>query len=127
METVGNKMAAYSETGTSANIGILNREVVYAKVLWRIVPFLLICYLICRIDTAIVGYAKLQFVTQLHFTESLYGFGAGIFYLGYAIFEVPSNLYMDRFGVRRTLLRIMLLWGAATVAMLFMRTGLHFV
>src|SRR3954470_10130506 len=106
---------------------LLPRDVVYAKVLWRTIPFLLLCYLICRVDTAIVGYAKLQFVEQLHFNETIYGLGAGIFYLGYAMFEVPSNLYMDKYGVRRTLLRIMVLWGAVTVGMLFMKTAGQFV
>src|SRR6185312_7828717 len=101
--------------------GALDRDDVYRRVLWKIVPFLLVGYLICRIDTAIVGYAKLEFVRQLHFSEAVYGFGAGVFYLGYALCEVPSNLYLERYGVRRTLLRIMTLWGAITVAMMFMR------
>lgn len=117
---------------TAANVsaplvdGSAARDRLYRKIELRIVPFLLVCYMICRLDTASFGYAKLQFVAQLGFTEAVYGFGAGLFYLGYALFEIPSNLYMHRYGIRRLLIRIMVLWGLVTMAAMFMRTSTHF-
>src|ERR1700730_5481344 len=83
----------------------------YRKIYWRIIPFLMLCYLIAFVDRSNIGFAKLQFVKDLGFTEAVYGFGAGIFYLGYILLEVPSNLILEKIGVRKTLLRIMVVWG----------------
>jgi sugar phosphate permease len=71
------------------------------------------------IDRLNVGYAKLQFMADLHFDESVFGIAAGSLYLGYILFEIPSNLMLQRIGLRRTLLRIMALWGLFTMAMAF--------
>ncbi len=83
-------------------------------------PFAMLCYLFALIDRTNIGYAKLSFMADLGFTEAAFGLGAGIFYLGYLLFEVPSNLVLERVGIRLTLMRIMVLWGACTVAMAFM-------
>ena len=92
----------------------------YRKIGWRIMPFLMACYLMALFDRTNVGVAKLQFVPDLHLSEGEFGFGAGIFYLGYVLLEVPSNFMMNRIGLRRTLLRIMMAWGAFTMALAFM-------
>src|SRR5262245_32090561 len=89
-------------------------------------PLLVLCYVCAFVNRSNIGFAKLQFVSDLGFTEATYGFGAGIFYAGYMLFEVPSNLYLAKRGVRRTLLRIMMLWGLASAALAVMKTPGHF-
>jgi sugar phosphate permease len=71
-------------------------ERTYRKVTMRIVPFLFICYLVAYLDRVNVGFAKLQMLHDLNFSETVYGFGAGIFFLGYVLFEVPSNVVMHK-------------------------------
>src|SRR5271165_1117879 len=92
---------------------------VYLRVALNIIPFLLICYIIAMIDRLNVGFAKLQFMTDLHFNEAVFGMAAGVLYVGYIVFEVPSNLMLERAGLRLTLVRIMTLWGLFTMAMAF--------
>ncbi|RYC31907.1 MFS transporter [Lichenibacterium minor] len=91
----------------------------YARIGRRLIPFLLACYLAALIDRLNLGFAKLQFLADLGLDEAVYGVAAGILYLGYILFEVPSNLLLARIGIRRTLLRIMVLWGLFTVALAF--------
>ncbi len=91
----------------------------YGRIGRRLIPFLLVCYLAALIDRLNLGFAKLQFLADLHLDEAVYGFAAGILYLGYILFEVPSNLLLARIGIRRTLLRIMVLWGLFTMALAF--------
>ncbi len=86
----------------------------YRKVAWRVIPFLLLCYLLAVIDRFNIGFAKLQFVHDLHLDDAVFGTAAGLFYVGYIAFEVPSNLWFARVGVRLTLLRIMIIWGGVT-------------
>jgi sugar phosphate permease len=97
------------------------RDRVYQKIMWRIIPFLIVCYVVAFLNRQNVGFAKLQFMHDLRFTETVYGIGGGMFYLGYILFEIPSNLYMARSGVRKTLLRIMVLWGLCAATMAFMK------
>lgn len=92
---------------------------VFLRIGWRIVPFLFLCYVIAMMDRLNVGFAKLQFMGDLHLNEAVYGMAAGFLYFGYILFEVPSNLMLHRLGVRKTLLRIMVLWGIFTVALAF--------
>ncbi|MCP5145953.1 MAG: MFS transporter [Gammaproteobacteria bacterium] len=89
-------------------------------------PFLIVCYVIAFIDRSNIGFAKLQFTGDLGFSESIYGFGAGIFYIGYIFLEIPSNLHLSRHGVRKTLLRIMVLWGLCCAGLAFMATPGHY-
>lgn len=96
-------------------------EKVYKKINLRILPFLLICYVFAYLDRINIGFAKLQMQQDLGFSEAVYGFGAGIFFLGYVLFEIPSNLLLARIGVRKTISRIMLLWGLVSASMLFVR------
>ncbi len=101
-------------------------DATFRKVAWRIVPLLMICYVLAFIDRGNVGFAKLQFMGQLGFSEAVYGLGGGLFYLGYSVFEVPSNLLLARVGVRLTLLRIMVLWGLCSAALALMTAPWHY-
>lgn len=98
----------------------------YRKVARRLLPFLMVCYVAAFLDRVNVGFAKLQMLTDLNFSETVYGLGAGIFFLGYFLFEVPSNVLMHRIGARKTLARIMILWGCISALMMFTRTPWQF-
>ena len=101
-------------------------ESIYSKVSWRIIPILLISYMIAYLDRINIGYAQLQMKQTLPFGDAVYGIGAGIFFLGYFLFEVPSNLLLEKIGARKTLLRIMVLWGLTAAAMMFVTTPTQF-
>lgn len=96
---------------------------IYRKAIWRLLPFLFLAYVINAIDRANVAFAKLRMVEDIALSDAAYGIGAGIFYLGYILFEVPSNMYLQRVGARATLARIMVLWGLVTVATAFVTTA----
>lgn len=104
-----------------------HEDAVYRKIARRIVPFLFICYVVNFIDRVNIGFAKLQFLHDLNLNDAVFGVAAGMFFIGYVMFELPSNLYLARVGVRKTLLRIMVLWGALTVLLMFVQnaTGLY--
>jgi len=95
------------------------RDGPYGRIGRRLIPFLLVCYLAALIDRLNLGFAKLQFLGDLHLDEAVYGMAAGILYVGYILFEIPSNMLLARIGIRRTLLRIMVLWGLFTMALAF--------
>jgi len=97
-----------------------------AKVTRRLVPFLMLLYIIAWFDRINVGFAALQMNRDLGFSASVFGFGAGVFFIGYALFEVPSNLLLARVGARRWIARIMVSWGLVSVAMMFVRGPLSF-
>src|SRR3954462_11504200 len=85
---------------------------VYAKITWRLVPILFVCYVLAYLDRINVGFAQLQMKSDLGFSDAVYGLGAGIFFLGYFSFEVPSNLLLEKIGARKTITRIMVIWGS---------------
>lgn len=94
-------------------------EGLYRKVTWRLAPFLFLCYVVSYLDRVNVGFAKLQMMADLKLSDTVYGIGAGIFFLGYFIFEVPSNLIMSRTGARIWIARIMVTWGLISSAMMY--------
>ena len=98
----------------------------YAKVGRRLIPFLMLCYLGAYLDRVNVGFAKLQMLNDLRFSETIYGMGAGIFFLGYFLFEVPSNLILHRVGARRWLARIMLTWAVISASFVFVKSPTAF-
>lgn len=98
----------------------------YAKVSRRLIPFLMLCYLGAYLDRVNVGFAKLQMLSDLRFSETVYGMGAGIFFLGYFLFEVPSNLILHRVGARRWLARIMLTWAVISASFVFVKSPTAF-
>jgi ACS family tartrate transporter-like MFS transporter len=91
------------------------------KVTRRLLPFLFVLYVVCFLDRVNLGFAALQMNHDLGFSPAVYGFGAGIFFLGYVLFEVPSNLVLARVGARRWIARIMITWGLVASAMMFIR------
>lgn len=93
----------------------------YRKITWRLLPFLLLCYVFAYLDRINIGFAKLQMQQDIGISDAVYGLGAGIFFLGYVMFEVPSNLLLTRIGARRTISRIMVLWGLTSASMLFVQ------
>jgi MFS family permease len=95
---------------------------VYRRLNWRLLPFLLCCYLFAYLDRVNVGFAKLQMQSDLGFSDAAYGVGAGIFFIGYVLFELPSNLLLPRIGARKTFSRIMVLWGITSACMLFVHS-----
>ena len=101
-------------------------DALYRKVSRRIIPFLFICYVVSFLDRINIGFAQLQMKQDLGFSDAMYGLGAAVFYIGYVLFEVPSNLLLAKYGARKTFVRIMLLWGAASVAMMSVSTPLQF-
>lgn len=94
----------------------------YAKVSRRLIPFLMLCYLGAYLDRVNVGFAKLQMLNDLRFSETVYGMGAGIFFLGYFLFEVPSNLILHKVGARKWLARIMLTWAVISASFVFVKS-----
>src|SRR6266478_998849 len=126
----GSKQMAIHATGArtipSAEKEPIAVTKLFSKVSWRILPFLILCYMIAFLDRINIGYAQLQMKQTLTFSDATYGFGAGIFFVGYFLFEVPSNLLLERIGVRKTLLRIMFTWGIVACAMAFVQTPLQF-
>ncbi|MCA8200755.1 MFS transporter [Burkholderia sp. AU33545] len=98
----------------------------YAKVGRRLIPFLMLCYLGAYLDRVNVGFAKLQMLNDLRFSETVYGLGAGIFFLGYFLFEVPSNLMLHRVGARNWLARIMLTWAVISASFVFVKSPTTF-
>lgn len=96
------------------------------RVSWRLLPFLFLLYLIASIDRSNVAFAALQMNHDLGFSSSVYGFGAGIFFVGYCLLEIPSNLILARVGARRWISRIMVSWGIIACAMMLIRGRLSF-
>jgi ACS family tartrate transporter-like MFS transporter len=92
------------------------------KVTLRLIPFLFLLYIVAWLDRVNVGFAGLQMNTDLGFSSAAFGFGSGVFFLGYCLFEVPSNLVLHRVGARRWISRIMISWGVSSAAMMFVRT-----
>jgi ACS family tartrate transporter-like MFS transporter len=92
------------------------------KITLRLIPFLFILYIVAWLDRVNVGFAGLQMNADLGFSSAAFGFGSGVFFLGYCLFEVPSNLVLHRVGARRWISRIMISWGAISAAMMFVRT-----
>src|ERR1700712_461880 len=90
-----------------------------AKVSKRLVPFLIVCYFIAYLDRVNLGFAALEMNQDLGLSQTAFGFGAGIFFIAYFIFEVPSNLLLERFGARKWIARIMLSWGILSGTMAF--------
>jgi len=101
-------------------------EALFSKVSWHLLPLLVICYIVAFIDRINIGFAQLQMKRTLSFSDEAYALGAGIFFIGYFLFEVPSNLMLEKIGARKTLLRIMFCWGIVASAMMFVQTPTQF-
>jgi len=102
------------------------QDAVWARINRRVVPVVLLAYIMAFLDRINIGYAKLTMQSDLHFSDEVYGLGAGLFFLTYLLLEVPSNLWMERVGARATFLRIMVLWGLTSTASAFVTTPAQF-
>jgi MFS transporter, ACS family, tartrate transporter len=109
--------AATLAAASSAELG----RTAVAKVGRRLLPFLLLLYVVAWLDRVNIGFAALQMNRDLNLSPAVYGFGAGVFFIGYALFEVPSNLILARVGARLWIARIMLTWGVLSIAMMFVQ------
>jgi D-galactonate transporter len=98
----------------------------YRRIAFRILPILFLAYVVAYLDRVNVGFAKLQMLGDLKFSESVYGLGAGIFFLGYFLFEVPSNIILHRVGARVWICRILITWGIVSGITALVRTPAEF-
>jgi len=96
---------------------------VYRRVTLRLLPYLFLCYILAYIDRVNVGFAKLQMQQDLGMTEAVYGLGAGIFFIGYFLFEVPANVIMQKVGARRWIGPIMMIWGVLSASTMLVKTA----
>ena len=111
---------------TTSTMSLQDEDAVYLKVTWRLIPFLLVCYIIAYLDRVNVGFAKLQMASDLGFSDVVYGLGAGMFFIGYFFFEVPSNIILHRVGAKTWIARIMVSWGLVSGGMMFVQTEMQF-
>jgi nitrate/nitrite transporter NarK len=88
-------------------------DAVYKKISYRIIPLLIICFIVGYYDRVNIAFAKLQMQQELKFSETVYALGASLFFVGYILFEVPSNVILHRVGARKWIARIMVSWGVA--------------
>ena len=113
-------MSAGSSTDQAIGRSAMN------KAFWRILPLILVAYLFAYMDRVNVSFAAAQMNEDLKFSATIYGLGGGLFFLGYALFEIPSNLMLVRYGARKWIARIMITWGLLSAGMMFVETPLQF-
>jgi sugar phosphate permease len=105
---------------------VVDDDKLFTRVMWRILPLVVGAYFLAYLDRTNISFAQLQMNTDLGFSAAIYGFGAGVFFISYCLFEVPSNLVLERIGARKTLFSIMFLWGLAASATAFVTTPTQF-
>ncbi|SDH18665.1 MFS transporter, ACS family, phthalate transporter [Pseudomonas flavescens] len=98
----------------------------YRKLAWRIMPFLALCFVLNWLDRVNISFAHLQFKTDLNISDATFGIIVGVFSIGYLLFEIPSNLLLEKIGAKKTMTRIMILWGLVTIATAFAQTPTQF-
>jgi MFS family permease len=111
---------------TGASLPSRFEDATYKKVTRRLIPFLVLCYVVSYLDRINVGFAKLQMLSDLHFSETVFGFGSGVFFIGYFFFEVPSNIILHKVGARVWIARIMVTWGIISACTLWVKTPAQF-
>ncbi|QKJ87628.1 MFS transporter [Paramixta manurensis] len=102
----------------NAEIAEIDPTALFHKIAWRLVPLFVLCFVVAYFDRVNISFAKLQMQSQLDLSNSAYGLGAALFFVGYLLFEIPSNLILVRVGARRWIARIMISWGLASMAMM---------
>lgn len=115
-----------STANTAASASLAQPDSTHGTVTWRLMPLLLVCYLFAHLDRINIGFAKMQMSSDLHFSDTVYGFGAGLFFIAYALFGVPSNMALDRVGPRRWIATLMIVWGALSTGMLWVESASGF-
>ncbi|QMI49549.1 MFS transporter [Burkholderia sp. MBR-1] len=112
-------MPTITQTAAAPAAADLSEDAVYRRVMRRILPLLLLCYVVAYLDRVNVGFAKLQMLDDLSLSDGVYALGASIFFWGYFLFEMPSNLLLHRYGARFWIARIMITWGIVSSSMAF--------
>ena len=119
-------IAERPEVLTPPNADVALERETLRRVTWRLIPLLFVLYIFNFVDRTNVGLAALQMNRDLGFSNAAFGFGAGIFFLGYAFLEVPSNMLLVRFGARRWIARIAISWGLCNMLLMFVHTPTQF-
>lgn len=120
MSIIKQEMPVFEAVAESAEASV------YRKVSWRLLPFLGVLWVLAWLDRVNIGFAKLQMLDSLHFSEAVYGLGAGIFFLGYFLFEVPSNMLLQKTGSKKTIMRITICWGVICMLQTHVSTPTQF-
>ena len=115
-----------STANTADTLDTVARDRTHSTITWRLMPLLLICYLFAHLDRINIGFAKMQMSADLNFSDTVYGFGAGLFFVAYALFGVPSNMALDRVGPRRWIATLMVVWGALSASMFLIDSAAGF-
>jgi MFS family permease len=115
-----------STAQTAEALHAVARDRTHSLITWRLMPLLLICYLFAHLDRINIGFAKMQMSADLNFSDTVYGFGAGLFFVAYALFGVPSNMALDRVGPRRWIATLMVVWGALSSGMFLIESASGF-
>jgi MFS family permease len=116
-----------NSTISSSTRALLNdQQSTYHQVLWRLLPLLLLCYIFAHLDRINIGFAKLQMSADLQLSDTVYGLGAGLFFVAYALFGVPSSLMLERVGPRRWIAILMVSWGLLSAGMLWVQSASGF-
>lgn len=108
-------------TSTNPAASAVNGDSVYRKIALRLIPYIFVLYILAYLDRVNVGFAALEMKRDLHLSDSVYGFGAGIFFLGSSLFDLPSNLLLTRVGPRKWIARIMITWGMIATGMMLVK------
>lgn len=101
-------------------------DIIWKKILYRIMPILFMAYVFANLDRVNIGFAKAQMSNDLSFSETVYGFGAGLLFISYSLFAVPSNLALQRIGARRWIAILMIAWGILSTCMFMVTTPIEF-
>ncbi|WP_339503329.1 MFS transporter [Pseudomonas silesiensis] len=115
-----------STANTADTLDTVARDRTHSTITWRLMPLLLMCYLFAHLDRINIGFAKMQMSADLNFSDTVYGFGAGLFFVAYALFGVPSNMALDRVGPRRWIATLMVVWGALSASMFLIDSAAGF-
>src|SRR6201988_5300167 len=103
----------------AAALSPVEQRAVLGRVTRRLVGFAFICYVVAYVDRVNIGFAATALQRDLHLSDTAYGIGGGLFFLGYCLFEIPSNLLLERIGARLWIARIMIVWGFVSMATMF--------
>lgn len=120
-----NSLCATPDAAPAASAPAFDQRL-YRKLAWRIMPFLFLCFVLNWLDRVNISFAHLQFKADLNISDATFGIIVGVFSIGYLLFEIPSNLLLEKFGAKKTMTRIMILWGLVTIATAFAQTPAQF-
>jgi D-galactonate transporter len=101
-------------------------DALYRRIAWRIIPLLILCFIVAYYDRVNISFAKLQMQDELRLSDTVYGLGASLFFVGYILFEIPSNVILHRVGARKWIARIMISWGVVSALMMFVTSPMQF-